>query len=304
MARPEGSIAEAYVANEALTFCSRYFADDDVGTRFNQEGKNRENADLLREGDLSCFLQNVNVIGAAKTSFLHLDYDKLVWHVLNNCDEVEPYIGIYRDQLEAEGVSDQVIDRIIRKEFARWFKSHIEKMPEGEISEDLYVLSDLPYKRGRKYSAYLIGGVRYHTHAREENRKMQNSGIMAAEVFYLPDTLLQDPWRVVQKFEHKHLWSFIENEQDTMPSGMGLAYQDVVIEKTLNDGIGDGSEALMPITDEEEERTVIPAAQVTSICQQVLSNVDGFNSDEEKEDKTIWQYHDEDENPTPYSEED
>jgi len=31
MARPEGSIAEAYVAVECLTICSRYF-DDDVET--------------------------------------------------------------------------------------------------------------------------------------------------------------------------------------------------------------------------------------------------------------------------------
>jgi hypothetical protein len=29
---PEGSIAKAYVANEALTFCSRYFAAGDVAT--------------------------------------------------------------------------------------------------------------------------------------------------------------------------------------------------------------------------------------------------------------------------------
>jgi hypothetical protein len=34
-AMPEGSIAEEYVVNEALTFCSRYFAADDVATQFN-----------------------------------------------------------------------------------------------------------------------------------------------------------------------------------------------------------------------------------------------------------------------------
>ena len=33
-AKPEGSIFEGYVVNEALKFCSRYF--DDVETRFNQ----------------------------------------------------------------------------------------------------------------------------------------------------------------------------------------------------------------------------------------------------------------------------
>jgi len=37
-ARPEGSIAEAYIANEYLTFCSMYM--DDVETRFNREPRN------------------------------------------------------------------------------------------------------------------------------------------------------------------------------------------------------------------------------------------------------------------------
>jgi hypothetical protein len=37
-ARPQGSIAEAYIANECLTFCSTYL--DGVETRFNQEPRN------------------------------------------------------------------------------------------------------------------------------------------------------------------------------------------------------------------------------------------------------------------------
>ena len=37
-ARPEGLIVEAYIADECLTFYSRYM--DDVDTRFNQERRN------------------------------------------------------------------------------------------------------------------------------------------------------------------------------------------------------------------------------------------------------------------------
>jgi hypothetical protein len=60
-ARLEGAIAEAYVANEALTFCSRYFATDDVATRFNQVGRNKENVVLSVDGT-SCFDHNVQVL--------------------------------------------------------------------------------------------------------------------------------------------------------------------------------------------------------------------------------------------------
>ncbi|CAD6268249.1 unnamed protein product [Miscanthus lutarioriparius] len=60
MARPEGSIAEAYVAVECLTICSRYFGDD-VETRHNQEGRNRERVD----GQLRAMM-NAKPTGAAK----------------------------------------------------------------------------------------------------------------------------------------------------------------------------------------------------------------------------------------------
>ena len=89
MARPEGSIAEAYVTAECLTLWSRYF--DDVDTRHNREGRNREHVDLKR-GDISIFQHEVDPLGAPRVTCLDHDYDKMVWYVLNNCPEIEPYI--------------------------------------------------------------------------------------------------------------------------------------------------------------------------------------------------------------------
>jgi hypothetical protein len=110
---------------------------------------------------------------------------------------------------------------------------------------------------------------------------------------------------VVQKFEHMHLWSYNENEEDIAPTGMVLAYQDDEIDQTLHDvilddGLSDGSEVLVPITCEE---TVIAAAEVDAIRQQELSDVDGFNSEDEDDD-TLWQYVDEDENVADESDDD
>jgi hypothetical protein len=89
MARPGGSIAEAYVANECLTACSRYF--DDLNTRHNQEGRNRERFDMSK-GDLSVFQHGVDLLGAHMITYQENMYDKMVWYVLNNCSEVEQYI--------------------------------------------------------------------------------------------------------------------------------------------------------------------------------------------------------------------
>ena len=89
MARPEGSIAEAYVANECLNACSRYF--DDVDTRHNREGRNRERVPMSTCG-LSIFQHGANLLGAPRLTYDEKDYDRMVWYVLNNTTEVEPFI--------------------------------------------------------------------------------------------------------------------------------------------------------------------------------------------------------------------
>lgn len=44
-AHPEGSTVEAYLAEKALTFCSRYLHDN-VDTRLNRKSRNYDNSDL------------------------------------------------------------------------------------------------------------------------------------------------------------------------------------------------------------------------------------------------------------------
>ena len=47
------------------------------------------------------------------------------------------------------------------------------------VHEDLYSLACRPDKRVRSYTSCIINGVRYHTMARDQHRKTQNSTIKA-----------------------------------------------------------------------------------------------------------------------------
>jgi hypothetical protein len=85
---PEGSIVEAYVADEALIFCSRYM--DDVETRFNRLPRNVGFSDQLVY-TVDVFGHGVNLIGACDLSYSK-ELDKLAWYVLHNCDQTEKYI--------------------------------------------------------------------------------------------------------------------------------------------------------------------------------------------------------------------
>ena len=89
-ARPEGSIAEAYASTDTLTFCSRYI--EDVDTRFNRDAHGTSGDEPV-EDDISVFMHCVKLMGGSSVDRASdEDLEKLVWYVLNNCDEVYPYV--------------------------------------------------------------------------------------------------------------------------------------------------------------------------------------------------------------------
>jgi hypothetical protein len=87
--RPEGSIAEAYIADECLIFCSKYM--DDVETRFNQEPRNKGFSNEEAYG-VDVFGHGVNFTSAPEFLNDENGIDQMVWFVLNNCAQVENYV--------------------------------------------------------------------------------------------------------------------------------------------------------------------------------------------------------------------
>ena len=89
-ARPEGSIAEGYIVNEALTFCSMYFRD--IETAHNRPERHQGRNDTTESKTLSVFNHCTRLIG--KGTAILLDEAlrrKAQWYILNNCDEVDKY---------------------------------------------------------------------------------------------------------------------------------------------------------------------------------------------------------------------
>jgi hypothetical protein len=88
-ARPVGSIAEAYIADECLTFCSKYL--DDVETRFNREPRNVGFSNEEGYG-ADVFGHGVRFTSAPESVYDDGGLDEMGWYVLNNCSQVEDYI--------------------------------------------------------------------------------------------------------------------------------------------------------------------------------------------------------------------
>lgn len=90
-ARPESSIAEGYVVNEALTYCSMYLRG--IETRFNRPDRNSDHGAMQRPSTLSVFNQHSRPFGMQKSFQLtENQHNGIHWYILNNCDELQPYL--------------------------------------------------------------------------------------------------------------------------------------------------------------------------------------------------------------------
>nr|XP_025880314.1 uncharacterized protein LOC107280544 [Oryza sativa Japonica Group] len=175
-ARPEGSIAEAYIADECLTFCSKYM--DDVETRFNREARNVGFSNEEAYG-ADVFGHGVRFTSAAELVYDDGGLDQMVWYVLNNCSQVEEYIKMFRDELEREEVSN--IEKTIRQGFQTWFRNLMlrKNTDEEMVDDDIFSLACGPDLRIKKYKSCIVNGVRFNTLDRDKNKKTQNSGVIS-----------------------------------------------------------------------------------------------------------------------------
>ena len=81
---------EAYLKSETLAFWERFM--DDVQTRYNRD--NNISHDGPADGETSVFMNGDKPVGNIKVKDINdkAKINKIAWYVLNNCDEVGPYV--------------------------------------------------------------------------------------------------------------------------------------------------------------------------------------------------------------------
>ncbi|KAL2492096.1 Uncharacterized protein Adt_27724 [Abeliophyllum distichum] len=175
-ARPEGSIAEAYIVNESLNFCSMYLYD--IETRFNRPDRNDNGG--TPTACLSIFSQNTRQLGRAEPKLLSKqEIDRVHWYILNNCDEVRQYLDEHMELLQRQNHND--LERKQEELFPQWFASHIKRLynqKDSVVSKELYALACKPDFRVFSYSGCIVNGVRFLVLERDNCRTTQNSGVM------------------------------------------------------------------------------------------------------------------------------
>nr|GEV77204.1 hypothetical protein [Tanacetum cinerariifolium] len=149
-AKPKVSIAEGYVAEEALTFSSHYFQD--VTTKFNRLDRN--------------------------------ELKKVIWYVLQNSPEIDTYRFKFKSQFPNKDMKEEFLGWFGSQIRQR----HVDKDPGVSASTELFALACGPTPNPISVNSCLVIGVRFVVHGRDEHRTTQNSSICSpgeeGEMYY------------------------------------------------------------------------------------------------------------------------
>ncbi|CAH9068815.1 unnamed protein product [Cuscuta epithymum] len=177
--RPEGSIAEGYLIEECLTFCTRYL----------KTGANRKlhtapnNPKQDANDDLTIFNVTGIPLGGMKRrkgkSFTLDDKTSKLAHryVLHNSDsqELEDLIREHQDEVSRSKKRTRWATDLNRSnEFTYWLK---DKVSYQTVSDNIFWLAKGPCPSAKRYSGYLVNGYHFYTKGRDERCKTQNSGV-------------------------------------------------------------------------------------------------------------------------------
>ncbi|XP_073120394.1 uncharacterized protein [Henckelia pumila] len=167
-ARPEGSIAEAYIVNEALNFCSMYFRD--IETRYNRPERNDDRVNICSSRVISIFKHVGRPLGKKEVKVLEPSLrSKAEWE--------------HRSYLLARGVRN--VEQIQEVEFPIWFRDKVNEMRSAgshEATDELYALANRSNFSVYSYSGAIINGVKFLVEQRDVRRTTQNSGILVSGV--------------------------------------------------------------------------------------------------------------------------
>ncbi|KAM3358714.1 hypothetical protein P3S68_021647 [Capsicum galapagoense] len=181
---PEGSIAEAYIANECLAFCSRYLKGGDLSFYWSRKCDDEIQHETSKEECL--FPSTGELYGREDVFEMRKHCWKHIYIFFFNCisEVVENYkkehIAEINRSYRKRRLTQHQLDRLHFDPFNKWFKEQVKELEAiSDISKDVKVLAKGPSCIVKRFSAYDVNnGFLFQAKQSEEFLETQNSGVM------------------------------------------------------------------------------------------------------------------------------
>jgi len=174
----EGSIAEAYLKEEMVTFCSLYL-DEDFETQFTKKSRNFDGGDVSFYDSLSIFSQPGRATNAGRRRYVSdEEYHSIMSYILTNCKEVEPYLREFEEDMinEYVGINVERLARLTEEKIVEWFR--IRMTATDVVDQRLRILSRGFNRHVTVYKNYIVNNYRFTVNAHEGSKRTKNSGVM------------------------------------------------------------------------------------------------------------------------------
>ncbi|KAH0652897.1 hypothetical protein KY289_030575 [Solanum tuberosum] len=153
--QPEGSIAEGYIVEESIIFCSRYLPGNVKG--YYRMDKNYEDDHIKTYSGLSVFERKGSpLLRDASRNLEELERKQAHLYVLRNCEEVQPFLHEYEQSNKSMNFDDWFFHRIVQM-----------RKEKNELATcELYSLARGPFdgvQRFKGWSIVLNGHSTYFT---------------------------------------------------------------------------------------------------------------------------------------------
>ncbi|KAL3648207.1 hypothetical protein CASFOL_007631 [Castilleja foliolosa] len=176
--RPEASIVERYVAEEAIEFCSQYLSEKkSIG-----HSKTRYEGRILGKGTLGGKLKNAN---REEVLQAHLN-------ILNNNPEIDTYLEAHKAIIKEQNPrkNEKWILNAHNKTFCSWLKENVS----NDASVLVRRLASGPNFDVLCWQGYDINGYSFYTKEQDDKSTMQNSGVtLEAECMHFSSSKDKNP---------------------------------------------------------------------------------------------------------------
>ncbi|XP_019244414.1 PREDICTED: uncharacterized protein LOC109224282 [Nicotiana attenuata] len=216
-ARPEGSIAEGYLATESLTFCSRYIKN--ISTKFNKPARNDDGS--VSNGEMSIFKKSGQTKGGSEGIRLSHDEFKQAWNTGKRLKD------------RRDGHNNEFLDwfhaRIFILSTQGRANDELISLAVGPAPMDIYELSYVGNRKiylfkchwwdvahlGRGYKINKYGFTSVNTHCALNTNETFVLASQSEQVFYLEDMVDKD-WLIVVKKNPRDLFNIPEVDDNSV----------------------------------------------------------------------------------------
>ncbi|KAG8382882.1 hypothetical protein BUALT_Bualt05G0125500 [Buddleja alternifolia] len=205
---PEGSMAEGYIVEECLTFCSMYL--NDIETQFNKAERNYErHRGRLRER-LSVFSENSRLVGKGVYDYL----DEKLWKQIEVASSEETSL-LTEDLLHlAYGPNKRVThyEVCIVNGLRFHTKQHIIQL--DYLGNHHVVLFKCDWFEGKSVRKDKYSYTSINTSKPWKTNEPYVLASQAQQVFYVNDIKLGNDWKIVIEAQGRSSWIVLESKAD------------------------------------------------------------------------------------------